>query len=369
MKKLGFGLMRLPYTDPSNRAAVDREAVKRMVDTFLDHGFGYFDTAYPYQAGASEGIFGELVAARHPRTAYELTTKLPIFLAERPEDYDRYFAEQLQRCRVDYFDNYLLHGLGEASYGEVERLDGFGFLARKKAEGRVRRIGFSYHGGAALLEQILTQHPETELVQLQINYVDWEDRGIQARRCYEVCARRKIPVAVMEPLKGGALARPPREAARLLKNCRPQDSLACWGLRFAASLEQVEVVLSGMGSQEQLEDNLHTMETLQPLSPEERRTLQRVVGIVRASMAIPCTGCSYCTDGCPKGIQIPAYFALYNNQKQFGTTPGVLAAYENLCANSGIPEACIACGHCETRCPQRLPIIENLRLTAEVFRT
>ena len=160
MKKLGFGLMRLPYTDPSNRAAVDREAVKRMVDTFLDHGFGYFDTAYPYQAGASEGIFGELVAARHPRTAYELTTKLPIFLAERPEDYDRYFAEQLQRCRVDYFDNYLLHGLGEASYGEVERLDGFGFLARKKAEGRVRRIGFSYHGGAALLEQILTQHPE-----------------------------------------------------------------------------------------------------------------------------------------------------------------------------------------------------------------
>ena len=367
MKKLGFGLMRLPYTDPSNRAAVDREAVKRMVDTFLDHGFGYFDTAYPYQAGASEGIFGELVAARHPRTAYELTTKLPIFLAERPEDYDRYFAEQLQRCRVDYFDNYLLHGLGEASYGEVERLDGFGFLARKKAEGRVRRIGFSYHGGAALLEQILTQHPETELVQLQINYVDWESEGVQSRKCYEVARKYNKPVIIMEPVRGGSLAIMPPQVQEVFKKAEPEMSVASWAIRYAASLEGVLTVLSGMSTEEQLNDNVSYMEDFKPLDEAERATVQQVVDILNSLPTIPCTACKYCVDGCPQKINIPSIFRTMNDLTLYNNEAGAKRSYANATKEGGKAGDCIQCGNCEAHCPQKIEIIETLKKAAAIF--
>ena len=369
MKKLGFGLMRLPRTNPDDPAAVDRAAFQQMADTFLARGGTYFDTAYPYHGGASEGLFGEVVAARYPRRAFEITSKMPIYQVNCPEDYGRIFQKQLDSCRVDYFDNYLLHSLGADSYEKVEQLGGFAFLSRMQAAGKIRRIGFSYHDGADFLDRVLTEHPEIQLVQLQINYVDWEDPVVQARRCYEVCVKHRRPVAVMEPLKGGALTRLPRPAAQLLHSCAPAASLASWGLRYAAGLPGVEVVLSGMGDLAQLEENLTLLEGFSPLNGQEQAALEQAARIVRESTPIPCTSCGYCTPSCPKGIPIPDYFSLYNRRELFGMVPELADSYRRRCAAHAKPQDCIGCGGCEARCPQHLPIRQWLGRVARTFES
>lgn len=370
MKKLGFGLMRLPQSDPDDWSKVDREAAQAMIDRYLAAGFTYFDTAYVYHGDSSERLFGELVAKRYDRDAYVLTTKMPVFNSDyvkSPQDYERIFAEQLARCQVDYFDYYLLHGIGKNRYADIQRMDGFAFLQRKKAEGKIRHIGFSYHDDAETLAEILDDHPETEMVQLQLNYIDWDDESVQARKCYEICAERGISVVVMEPLKGGSLANLPPEAAALLKKANPEASLASWGIRFAASPEQVMVVLSGMSDMAQLEDNISYMSDFTPLSEAEHKLLEQCVGIIHDSIAIPCTACRYCIAGCPKQIAIPAYFALYNNQKQFGLLPGLASNYLNLTVKFGKPDDCIGCGHCEGHCPQHLPISRLLEQVSKAF--
>ncbi len=370
MKKLGFGLMRLPLADPANYTLVDRDATREMIDRFLEEGFTYFDTAYVYHGDSSERLFGELVARRYPRDAFSVTTKMPVFNAafvHSEADYERIFQEQLERCQVDYFDIYFLHGIGKERMGDIDSMGGFQFLQRKKAQGQIRRIGFSYHDDADTLEQILTDHPEVEVVQLQVNYIDWDDVSVQSRRCYEVCVRHGVDVTVMEPLKGGTLARLPEEAAAILKAANPEASLASWGIRFAASLPHVLVVLSGMSNLEQLNDNISYMKDFEPLTQEERDAVARTVDIIRSSIAIPCTACRYCIGGCPKKICIPEYFALYNNQNQFGLVPGLASNYTNLTAKFGRPGDCIGCGTCESHCPQHLPIRENLKLVRRTF--
>ena len=292
---------------------------------------------------------------------------MPVFQINRAEQYPAIFAEQLERCGVSYFDYYLLHAIGKTVLPAIERMDGFGFLRRMKAEGKIRHIGFSYHDDAETLDRILRDHPETELVQLQINYIDWENASIQSRRCYEVCLRHGVEVSVMEPLKGGALAIPPERANRILRQANPAASAASWALRFAASLDNVKVVLSGMGSMEQIEDNLRNMDPLKPLTKLEREVIQSVVASINDSIAIPCTACRYCTDGCPQNIAIPEYFALYNNQKQFALLPGIQTTFDNLTRGGGAPSDCIACGQCERHCPQHLPIVELLKQVAERF--
>lgn len=368
-KKLGFGCMRLPLAEAGNFAAVDTAQVERMVDTFLERGFTYFDTAYMYHDFHSETTMRETLVKRHPRDRFTLATKLPTMFLKQEGDQERIFGEQMEKCGVDYFDYYLLHNLNTANYRTVERFDSFAFIARKKAEGRIRHIGFSFHDSAELLDEILTAHPETEFVQLQINYLDWDNASIQSRLCYEVAQRHGKPVVVMEPIKGGSLAQVPPAAERLFRAVQPDLSPASWAIRYAASLDGVMMVLSGMSSLEQLLDNTAYMEHFRPLGDVERATVAEAVKIINDAIAIPCTACRYCVAGCPEQIAIPDYFALYNADKQAVNHLFSIQQtyYDNLTETHGRASQCIACRKCEKSCPQHLPIVEYLRQVAATF--
>ncbi len=368
MLKLGFGLMRLP-TLGGDEKRIDMEKFKEMADAFISVGGTYFDTAYPYHGGMSEQAFREAVVERYPRESFTVTDKLPIFYVQRAEQMQEFFDEQLKRCGVEYFDYYWLHALGTENYETAQRVGAFEFIAEKKREGRIKHIGFSFHDSPELLDKILTEHPETEYVQLQINYLDWEDPTIRARECYETAVRHNKPVIVMEPVKGGSLAEIPEEAQTLLKNTQPDMSAASWAVRFAATPKNVMTVLSGMSNMEQINDNLSYMKNFKPLDSAEISLLMNVAQIIGGGIAIPCTACRYCVDGCPKQIAIPEYFAIYNNLKRFGAGQSIVAStyYSNLNKEHGKASECIGCGKCESRCPQRLKIREHLKSVAEAL--
>lgn len=369
-KKLGFGLMRLPSLDPEDPSKIDIEQTKQMVDTFLERGFTYFDTAWMYCGFQSENATKEFLVDRHPRDSYTLATKLHAGFLQTKEDRDRIFNEQLRKTGVTYFDYYLLHDLGQDHYKTYTELECFEWIQEKKKQGLVKHIGFSYHDNADLLDKVLTEHPEMEFVQLQINYLDWESEGIQARKCYEVAVKHKKPVIVMEPVKGGTLADMPEEVEQLFKNYHPDMSIPSWAIRFAAGWENVVMVLSGMSNMEQLLDNTDYMMEFQPLSAEEQEIVRKATDIINSNIVIPCTGCSYCTDGCPKKIAIPKYFSLYNADMQEikgkSWTPQT-GYYNRLTQVFGKASDCVACGQCERVCPQHLPIVEHLKEVAEHF--
>lgn len=369
MKKLGFGLMRLPLTDPDDYASVDVEAVKKMADTFMERGFTYFDTAAPYHRGQSEVAFREAVAKRYPRTSYTITDKLSLFMLKSEAEFRPFFDAQLERLGVEYVDYYLLHGLGAPTYRQAEQQHAFEFVQKLKAEGKVRHIGLSFHDKAELLDEILTKHPEMEYVQIQLNYLDWEDATVESRKCYEVAAKHRKPVIVMEPVKGGALANIPEEAAKLYQEYAPGTSAASWAIRFAASPANVMMVLSGMSDQAQLEDNIGYMESFQPMDEQELSLVEQAAAIIKSAIAIPCTACRYCVDDCPMKIAIPDYFAIYNNLKRFGDRQGMVAMtyYGNLTQTHGRASACLECGKCEGHCPQHLPIREYLKTVASAL--
>ena len=370
-KKFGFGLMRLPRLDPNNAAAVDVEQVKQMVDLFLQKGFTYFDTAWMYNGFASENVVKEALTSRYPRESFTLATKLHNGFFDSFEGRDEVFNKQLEKTGAGYFDYYLLHGIEEGSLPKYEKFDCFNWLLEKKAQGLVRHAGFSYHASPELLDDILTQHPEMEFVQLQINYLDWESEWIQSRKCYEVCVKHNKPVIVMEPVKGGTLAQLPAEAEKLFKEHDASYSVPSWAIRFAASLDNVMVVLSGMSTLEQMQDNLSYMEDFVPLTEGEKALCFEAARIINAQIAVPCTGCSYCTEGCPMHICIPQYFSIYNEDmrehlEQKGWTIN-FTNYERLAENFGKASDCIGCGQCEGVCPQHLPIIDLLKDVAEHY--
>lgn len=370
MKKLGFGLMRLPLLDKNDAGSIDIEQTKKMVDVFMERGFTYFDTAWMYCGFNSESVAKEALVDRYPRESFTLASKLHAGFFNSLEDRDKIFNAQRQKTGVDYFDYYLLHGIEADSLPKYEKFDCFNWIQEKKAQGLIKHIGFSYHDSAGLLDEILTKHPEMEFVQLQINYLDWESQWIQAKACYDTAVKHHKPVIVMEPVKGGTLANVPAEVENLFKGYAPEASVSSWAVRFAASLEQVMVVLSGMSTMEQVADNTGYMDDFRPFSAEEYKLAEQAADIIRSNIAIPCTGCSYCTEGCPKHIAIPQYFSLYNEEVREAEEKGWtsnLTQYAILAQNFGRAADCVQCRQCEGVCPQHLPIVKHLQSVSRHF--
>lgn len=363
MNKLGFGFLRLPKAGDTDE--IDLNLLNQMVDTYLAHGKTYFDTAYTYLNGKSEWALKESVVSRYPRSCFLIADKLPGYMMKSHDDCYRYFKEQQKRCNVDFFDVYLLHWLNAKNYALAQKYQEFEFLQELKASGKAKKIGFSYHDSADLLDEILTCHPEVDYVQLQINYLDWESESIQSRRCYETAVKHGKKVIVMEPVKGGTLAQVPSETADLLHSLSPSESPSSLAIRFAANLPEVEIVLSGMNTMEQLTENLQEQE---PLTKEEQKILFQAAVQIQHSIAIACTGCGYCLKGCPKHICIPNYFKLYN---EYSGNPNddwkITPVYDRLAASHGRAADCIRCKSCEHHCPQKLPITEYLTKISKIF--
>lgn len=357
MKKLGFGLMRLPMLGDE----VDIETLKKMVDLYLERGFTYFDTAWGYTGGKSEMAVKQVLTHRHPRDSYQLATKLPAWAgAKTAEEARAMLQTSLERTGAEYFDYYLLHNIG----GERTKIfDKFGlweYLAEKKRKGIIRNLGFSIHDSAESLDRILTEHPETDFVQLQINYADWESASVQSRLCYETARAHQKPVIVMEPVKGGLLASLPASVTEPMRRFAPERSLASWAIRYAASLEGVLTVLSGMSTPEQVADNTGYMMNFEPLSVEEQAVINEVQNRLANMQRIPCTDCRYCVKGCPKGVKIPQTFAAMNTYKVYGNLDEAKNRYRMYTEEGGGAHECIACGQCESVCPQHISIVDEL---------
>ena len=371
MKKLGFGLMRLPTLDPKDQKSIDMKEMCRMVDIFLERGFTYFDTAWMYHDHQSEIAIREALVKRHPRDAFTLTTKLPTMMLKEEGDQERIFEEQRKKCGVAYFDYYLLHNMNSRVLETVERLDCFGFQRKLLEEGKIRHIGFSFHDKADVLDKLLTDHPEVEFVQLQLNYLDWDSERVQSRLCYETAVRHGKKVIVMEPVKGGALAKLPAEAEALLKAADPDASVASWAVRFAASLPEVHVVLSGMSNMAQMEDNTGFMGEFKPLTEDERAMLMKCADIINNYTAVPCTACRYCVEGCPMGIEIPALFTLYNAHMKAkllrSWSDPSKEQYQEFIKTHAKASDCVACRQCEGACPQHLEVVNALKDVAAAF--
>ena len=369
MQKYGFGLMRLPLTNGEDQTSIDIEQVKIMADDFMKQGFTYYDTASCYHNGSSEIAFREAVAKRYPRDSYTITDKLSLFMLKSADEMQSFFDGQLERMGVDYVDYYLIHALGNQAYKQAQEWGAFEFCAKLKAEGKVKHVGFSFHDKADVLDRILTDHPEVELVQLQINYLDWEDENVQSRACYEVAVKHGKPIVVMEPVKGGALANVPESAEKLFRDYAPDMSPASWAIRFAASPESVFMVLSGVSNTQQMTDNLSFMKNFNCLNKDELAIIDKASKIIKSDIEISCTSCRYCVEDCPMNIPIPDYFSVYNNLKRFGSGQRLVSEtyYENLTEKYGKASACIKCGKCEELCPQLLQIRQYLEAVAAVF--
>lgn len=367
--QFGFGCMRLPTLEKDDPASFDYGKINALFDAYLAQGFTYFDTAYTYHGYHAEEAVRRALVERHPRESFELATKLPLRDFKDAGDLEEIFNEQLANCGVAYFDYYLLHNMGTNVYEKCRRYDAFGFVSRKKAQGKIRHAGMSFHDTPELLEEILEQYGEgLDFIQLQINYADWEQPNVQSRRCLETARKYEKPVFVMEPCRGGALANLPEEAETLLRAHSPGASSASWALRFAAGQEGVVRVLSGMNSMEQVLDNAKTFRNFKPLTEEEAAVIGRVAKIIEANTAVACTGCAYCTHGCPKNIAIPQYFALLNSAaRTTGSFSSQNVYYNNTALTHGRAGECIGCKQCERACPQHLPITEYLKAVAERF--
>lgn len=361
-KNFGFGCMRLPM----NGDKVDEEQVCKMVDAFLEAGFNYFDTAHGYLEGMSEQAVKHCLTSRHPRESYVLTNKLSSFFFEKEEEIRPLFEKQLECCGVDYFDFYLMHAQSEEFFAKFKKCRAYETALELKAEGKFRHFGISFHDRPEILEQILTEYPQIEVVQIQFNYVDYEDPAVESKKCYEICRKFGKPVIVMEPVKGGSLVDLPLQAMEVLEKLKG-GSTASYAIRYAAGFEGILMVLSGMSAMEQMEDNIRFMKDFQPLNEQEMEAVAQVRKIFREMNLIPCTACRYCTPGCPKHISIPDLFACMNAKKQYQNRNADYYYHNVHTSQKGKASDCIKCGKCEKECPQHLPIRDLLEAVAAEF--
>ena len=361
-KNFGFGCMRLPM----NGDQVDIAETTRMVDEFLAQGFNYFDTAHGYIGGKSELALKECLTSRYPREAYSLTDKLTDSYFKTETDIRPFFESQLEACGVDYFDFYLMHSQNADNFKKFKACRAYETAFALKAEGRIRHVGLSFHDRAEVLDQILTEYPQIEVVQIQFNYLDYDDIAVQSRKCYEVCRKHGKPVLVMEPVKGGSLVNLPEEAKKVLDELHG-GSPASYAIRFAAGFPGMMMVLSGMSDLEQMKDNLSYMRDFKPLNETELAAVNKVKEIFHKMNMIPCTACRYCVEGCPKQISIPDLFAIMNI-KQLHHDWNADYYYEEVHTAPGRRASdCLKCGKCEKICPQHLPIRKLLEEIAKEF--
>ncbi len=362
MKKLGFGCMRLPM---QSKKKIDIDLFREMVDAAMSLGFNYFDTAYRYCKGMSEPALKEVLVDRYPREAYILTTKLTNEFMKSEEEQAFIFEEQLKRLGQEsgYFDYYLIHNQSTVNYAVSKELKSFEFAREKKKEGFIKHIGISFHDTADVLERILSEQPDIEVVQLQINYLDWENESIQSKKCYEVARAHGKRIFVMEPLKGGTLARVSDDVMELLSSDGHTMTPAEWGLKFAASLDGVDIVLSGMNSMEMQIENMSSLDGFDKLNKEEMALVLMAGKLIEKQVSIPCTACGYCKEECPKDIPIPEYLKLV--QDKHNTTQVVY--YYNYTLEHGRAGDCIKCGLCEKHCPQHIKIRDELEKISKAY--
>ena len=362
----GFGCMRLPMVDKE----VDLEQFTQMIDAFLEAGLNYFDTAHGYIDGKSETAIAKCLTSRYDRSKFLLTDKLTEPYFNKQEDIRPFFEKQLQWCGVDYFDFDLMHAQNKDNYKKFQSCKAYETAFELKAEGKIKHVGLSFHDKAEVLDMILTDHPEIEIVQIQFNYVDYEDASVESRKVYEVCEKHNKPVIVMEPVKGGSLVNLPAEADKIFRDLGDKSN-ASYAIRFAASFPNMAMVLSGMSNIEQMQDNLSFMKDFEPLTEEEMGAVARVTGIFKNLNLIPCTGCRYCVEEnhCPKNIKIPDLFSAMNAHEAFHDWNSSM--YHDLvtCGDNGKASDCIACGKCEKVCPQHLQIRELLKNVAKTFES
>ena len=359
--KLGFGFMRLPEID----GVIDIEQVKQMTDLYIENGYSYFDTAYGYHGGKSEVAIKTAVIDRHPRDKVRIATKLPLWNIDA--DYKAIFAEQLARTGAGYFDFYLFHGFSLERSRHEKMKEIFDFIKTQKEKGIIRHFGFSTHDSAENMERLIVEHPEFEFVQFQLNYADWDSDSVQSRKCYEAARKHHIPIIVMEPVRGGTLNTLPDEAAALLKGINPGESLASWAIRYCLSMDGVLTILSGMSSLEQVRDNIKTFADKRPLSEEEQAAVAKAVEVIRSIDQIPCTDCRYCVEECPQKINIPGYLHVANEYKIYRNQTTARRHMGFIQRGGGTPADCTACGACERKCPQHVPVIDAFKDLKSVF--
>lgn len=357
--KLGFGLMRLPHKEDGTN---DMEQIIKMVDLFIEGGGTYFDTAYVYDNGHSEEAFKQAVVDRGLRDKVTIATKLNAGIPGlNAETARQQFNTSLERTGAGYFDYYLLHALGRNNRSKYDEFDLWEYVKGLKEEGLVKYWGFSFHDTPEMLDELLTAHPEVDFIQLQINYFDMENPDVQSKACLEVAKKHGKSVTVMEPVKGGALANPLPQVQELFEKNAPGMSPASWAIRYVAGLDNILTVLSGMSTLQQMEDNMSYMRDFKPLDDEEQKVIEEAVNIMNSVESIQCTGCEYCTKGCPMQIPIPRIFQARNGQLIYNNVEGAKGRYAMVTKDKGKASDCIQCGQCESQCPQHLPIIELLQ--------